>query len=137
MKKYIVIIGAMFALSSCQEDFLDRYPQTSVAPEEFFKTEQDLELYVNGLLSMPGRGSFLDDQSSDNMATTAAKPLLEVGIGVALETSITSWTIMEKQKLLLLTKWFLTMLAWRDITEPISILKWFSVILMFHGMTRL
>ncbi|SHO61872.1 RagB/SusD family nutrient uptake outer membrane protein [Algoriphagus zhangzhouensis] len=90
MKKYIVIIGAMFALSSCQEDFLDRYPQTSVAPEEFFKTEQDLELYVNGLLSMPGRGSFLDDQSSDNMATTAAVEIKNIMTGTPSSQTVTS-----------------------------------------------
>lgn len=58
--------------SSCNDDFLDRYPQTSVAPEEFFKSEEDLELYINGLLTMSGSGSYQADQSSDNMATTGA-----------------------------------------------------------------
>jgi hypothetical protein len=72
MKKYILYLCAAMVLASCNDEFLDKYPQTSVAPEEFFKTEEDLELYVNGLLTMAGPGSYLADQSSDNLATTGA-----------------------------------------------------------------
>lgn len=90
MKKYIAIIGAILALSSCQEDFMDRYPQTSVAPEAFFKTEEDLQLYVNGLLAMPGMGSYLADQSSDNMATTGAIEIKSIMTGTPSSQTITS-----------------------------------------------
>lgn len=89
MKKYIAIIGALFVFSSCQEDFLDRYPQTSVAPEEFFKTEEDLELYVNGLLSLPGMGNYLADQSSDNMATTGAIEIKNIMTGSPSSQTVT------------------------------------------------
>ena len=89
MKKYIAIIGALFVFSSCQEDFLDRYPQTSVAPEEFFKTEEDLELYVNGLLSLPGIGNYLADQSSDNMATTGAIEIKNIMTGSPSSQTVT------------------------------------------------
>lgn len=90
MKKYIAIIGAILALSSCQEDFMDRYPQTSVAPKAFFKTEEDLQLYVNGLLAMPGMGSYLADQSSDNMATTGAIEIKSIMTGTPSSQTITS-----------------------------------------------
>ncbi len=90
MKKYIAIIGAVLALSSCQEDFMDRYPQTSIAPEAFFKTEEDLELYVNGLISMSGMGSYLGDQSSDNMATTAAVEIKNIMTGSPSSQTLTS-----------------------------------------------
>lgn len=89
MKKYIIIIGALFTFSSCQEDFMDRYPQTSVAPEEFFKTEEDLALYVNGLLAMPGMGNYLADQSSDNMATTGAIEIKNIMTGTPSSQTIT------------------------------------------------
>lgn len=89
MKKYIVLIGAVMALSSCNDDFLDRYPQTSVAPEEFFKSEEDLELYVNGLLTMPGPGSYQSDQSSDNMATTGAVEIKNIITGNPTSQTIT------------------------------------------------
>ncbi|OOG72426.1 RagB/SusD family nutrient uptake outer membrane protein [Algoriphagus sp. A40] len=90
MKKiYIIIIGSLFTLSSCQEDFMDRYPQTSVAPEEFFKTEEDLGLYVNGLIAMPGMGNYLADQSSDNMATTGAIEIKNIMTGTPSSQTIT------------------------------------------------
>lgn len=60
---------------------MDRYPQTSIAPEEFFKTEQDLQLYVNGLLSLPGTFEYQSDQSSDNLATTGAVEIKSILTG--------------------------------------------------------
>nr|WP_091691890.1 RagB/SusD family nutrient uptake outer membrane protein [Algoriphagus locisalis] len=89
MQKYIVLLGAVLALSSCNDDFLDRYPQTSVAPEEFFKSEEDLELYVNGLLTMAGPGSYQADQSSDNMATTGAVEIKNIMTGSPSSQTLT------------------------------------------------
>ena len=67
-------------LASCKKDFLDRFPQTSIPPEQFFNTEQDLALYVNGLLTLPSRdaddkvasevNTYLGDQNTDDKATT-------------------------------------------------------------------
>ncbi|WP_460544062.1 RagB/SusD family nutrient uptake outer membrane protein [Echinicola sediminis] len=95
MKKYIILLSAMLALGACNEDFMDRYPQTSVAPEAFFKSEQDLELYVNGLLSLESPwGAYHGDQSSDNMATTAAVEIKSMMIGSPSSQTITggwSW----------------------------------------------
>ncbi|WBL42730.1 RagB/SusD family nutrient uptake outer membrane protein [Algoriphagus halophytocola] len=89
MKKYIVLLSAVLALSSCNDDFLDRYPQTSVAPEEFFKTEEDLELYVNGLLTMAGPGSYQADQSSDNLGTTGAVEIKNIVTGTPSSQTLT------------------------------------------------
>ncbi|WP_111318419.1 RagB/SusD family nutrient uptake outer membrane protein [Algoriphagus chordae] len=89
MKKYIVLIAAVMALSSCNDEFLDRYPQTSVAPEEFFKSEEDLELYVNGLLTMAGPGSYQAGQSSDNMATTGAVEIKNIVTGTPSSQTLT------------------------------------------------
>lgn len=74
MKKniYILFTVLAIALGACKKGNLDRFPQTSISPNLFFKTEEDLSLYVSGLLSMPDRGTYLSDQSSDNVATTAA-----------------------------------------------------------------
>jgi len=89
MKKYIVLLSAVLVLASCNDDFLDRYPQTAVAPEEFFKSEEDLELYVNGLLTMPGPGSYQADQSSDNMATTGAVEIKNILTGAPSSQTLT------------------------------------------------
>ena len=46
MKKYTFIIAtAVFALTSCS--FLDRNPKDKLAPENFFRNEQDFELFSN------------------------------------------------------------------------------------------
>ncbi|WP_339903394.1 RagB/SusD family nutrient uptake outer membrane protein, partial [uncultured Cyclobacterium sp.] len=91
MKKYIyyLFILNIFWIASCNEDFIDRYPQTSIAPEEFFKTEQDLELYINGLLSLPGMFEYQADQSSDNLATTGAVEVKSVMTGTPNSQNIT------------------------------------------------
>lgn len=74
MKKHIIyyILSTLLLtfLLSCKKDFLDRSPQTSILLDKFFKSEQDLSLYVNGLLSIPGNWTYTGDQGTDDKATT-------------------------------------------------------------------
>jgi len=79
----LAVSGSILSMTACQKDFLDRYPQTSITPDVFFKSEEDLTLYVNGLLSLNDRWSYIGDQSSDNAATTGA---------VTIKTMMTSKT---------------------------------------------
>ena len=83
MKKNIYILFTVLAIvmGACKKGNLDRFPQDSISPNLFFNTEEDLSLYVNGLLSMPDRNSYLNDQSSDNVATTAAVEVKNVMAG--------------------------------------------------------
>ncbi|MNI24985.1 SusD family protein [compost metagenome] len=97
MKKYIYIlfIGLAGTFAACKKGELDRYPQTSISPNLFFNTEEDLALYVNGLLSQPDRNSYLNDQSTDNVATTAAVEVKNIMLGTANAQNITtgwSWS---------------------------------------------
>ena len=97
MKKYIYIlfIGLAGTFTACKKGELDRYPQTSISPNLFFNTEEDLALYVNGLLSQPDRNSYLNDQSTDNVATTAAVEVKNIMLGTANAQNITtgwSWS---------------------------------------------
>lgn len=97
MKKifYCILAGLVLVASSCKKDFLDRYPQTTISPELFFKSEQDLSLYMNGLLNQSGTGSFLSDQSSDNMATTGSIEIKNIMTGSPSSQTITGgwdWT---------------------------------------------
>lgn len=63
---FIGIIG----LSSCSEDFLDVYPQTSVSSETFYKTpdhfDQAIIASYEKLRSIAVRGFFMDEMRSDN-----------------------------------------------------------------------
>jgi hypothetical protein len=91
MKKYyIYILFIAIAFTACKKSSLDRFPQTAISPNLFFNTENDLALYVNGLLSMPDRNSYLNDQSSDNVATTANVEVKNVMAGSASSQNITS-----------------------------------------------
>ncbi|SDP53812.1 Starch-binding associating with outer membrane [Mucilaginibacter sp. OK268] len=91
MKKYtIYILFIVLAFAACKKDSLDRFPQTSISPNLFFNTENDLALYVNGLLSLPDRNSYLNDQSSDNVATTANVEVKNVMAGSANPQNITT-----------------------------------------------
>ena len=48
MKKYIILICAALAGAvSC--DFLNTVPKDTIAPESYFKTENDLQLFTNPL----------------------------------------------------------------------------------------
>ena len=92
MKKhiYIAFIVLMGSLTACKKGDLDRFPQTQIAPNLFFNSEEDLALYVNGLISQPDRNSYLNDQSSDNVATTAAVEVKNIMGGTANAQNVTS-----------------------------------------------
>lgn len=92
MKKilYYILAGSLITTGACKKDFLDRYPQTTISPELFFKSEDDLSLYINGLLNHDGVGNYLDDQSSDNTATTGAVEVKVVMTGSPSSKTITS-----------------------------------------------
>jgi hypothetical protein len=96
MKKYyyIYIIAVLSTLAACKKSGLDRFPQTAISPNLFFNNEEDLSLYVNGLLSQPNRDTYLNDQSTDNVATTAAVEVKNIMLGSANSQNITggwSW----------------------------------------------
>lgn len=96
MKTHRILITAaiMLTLASCQKGFLDRYPQTAVTPEVFFNTEEDLALYINGMISLPDRYMYRNDQGSDNAATTAAIEVKNIMTGTPTSQTITggwSW----------------------------------------------
>ena len=92
---YTLLAGIlMLAAISCKKDFMDRYPQTSVPPDLFFNSEEDMASYINGLLTIPGRGSYVGDQGTDDKATTAAVEIKSMMTGTPSSQNITggwSW----------------------------------------------
>jgi hypothetical protein len=72
MKKisiYITGIAAMICgFVSCDDDFMNRVPKTSLTAPGFFKSAEDLKLYVNELYNQLLPGPAYDDRSSDNVA---------------------------------------------------------------------
>jgi hypothetical protein len=73
---FIVIF---FAVNSCNDDFLERLPETQLAPENFFNNAEDLVTYSNGFYSMlPGSGIATDDTQSDNCLAVQASELTRI-----------------------------------------------------------
>jgi hypothetical protein len=58
MKKYIKNILSSIvlfaAISGCEKDFLERYPLDAVSSEDFFKTVNDLKVYIDPFYLSPG-----------------------------------------------------------------------------------
>ena len=95
MKKNIFLILSvlLFGAVSCKKSFMDRFPQTSVPPDLFFKSENDLSIYIDGLISLPGRGNYVSDQNTDDKATTGVQEVIAMMTGTPTSQTITTgWT---------------------------------------------
>jgi len=59
MKKITTILSILLIMlfSACNDDFMDRFPETEIGKENFFNTEEDLAMYIYGLYDFPGEAS--------------------------------------------------------------------------------
>lgn len=94
MNNKIICIASLFILlvaSACQEDFLDRFPETSIGKENFFNSEEDLSIYINNLYDFPGGGMYTSDgyATTDNASNTG-----NTEIKTMMTTSPSSATIV-------------------------------------------
>lgn len=69
MKRYLYIIIVLILITSCNDDFLDRYPIAEISPENSFKTAADLKLYTNSFYNdLPSINNIVkSDNISDNV----------------------------------------------------------------------
>ncbi|MAO17503.1 MAG: RagB/SusD family nutrient uptake outer membrane protein [Muricauda sp.] len=95
-RKYIkrVLMGGfagslVILMSACNDDFLDRLPETEIGVDNFFNTEEDLSIYVNGLYNFPGLGIYYDD-ATDNAGTTGNREIKTIMTTDANSQTITS-----------------------------------------------
>ncbi|NJM25058.1 MAG: RagB/SusD family nutrient uptake outer membrane protein [Bacteroidia bacterium] len=94
MKKLILTFSVLVVMAGCNDEFLDRYPQTEIAKENFFNSEEDLATYVYSLYDFPGIGIYVSDHSTDNAATTGATEIKNIMTGTPTASNITggwSW----------------------------------------------
>lgn len=82
MKKIVSILSVAFIvlLSACNDEFMDRFPETSIGTENFFKSEEDLKMFLYNLYSFPGINEYGDDgyQTTDNAANTGSTELKNI-----------------------------------------------------------
>jgi hypothetical protein len=77
--------------AACKKNFLDRFPQTSIPPDLFFNSEEDLSIYINGLLSIPeAYNGYVGDQDTDDKATTGSREIKNMMTGTPSSKTITS-----------------------------------------------
>jgi starch-binding outer membrane protein, SusD/RagB family len=90
MKKYIILLAiTLLVFQSCNDDFLERYPETSIAKENFFNSEEDLATYAYSLYDFPGLSIYVSDLSTDNAATTGVTEIKNMMIGTPSAATIT------------------------------------------------
>ena len=73
MKKELYSLAtllACLAVTSCNDSFMDRQPQTEIGVESYFNTEQDLKMYCYNLYDFPNFNNYTADAGTDNQATT-------------------------------------------------------------------
>ena len=94
--KYILLIILMFiAITSCNDDFLNRFPETEIGKENFFNSEEDLSIYLYNLYDFPGIWQYSEDgySSSDNAASTGNTEIKTMMVGNPSSSTVTDgWT---------------------------------------------
>jgi hypothetical protein len=91
MKKYsILCVSLLLAAQACNDDFLERSPQTEISEKDFFHTADDLDTYLYSLYNFEGVDIYLEDASTDNTATTAVTELKNMMGGAPTAANITS-----------------------------------------------
>lgn len=92
MKKIInlSLLLTIVLLSSCNDDFLERLPETEISIDNFFNTEEDLSIYVNSLYNFPGFGLYYNDEGTDNNGTTGNREIKTIMTTNANSSNIAS-----------------------------------------------
>lgn len=105
--KNILKLSLLFVfslLTSCNDEYLDLVPETEIAVDNFFNTEEDLSIYINGLYNFPGFGIYYDDEATDNAATTGNREIKTIMTTDANSNTVTSgwnWSYLRDVNLFL------------------------------------
>ncbi|MCR8668712.1 RagB/SusD family nutrient uptake outer membrane protein [Aestuariibaculum sp. M13] len=95
--KFIIIILGIVTLFNCSNDTLDRLPEDEISPEQYWKTPNDLALFLNQFYTSFSvhdgwnGGIFEFDNNSDNLADIFVNGRLEGNTTMA-PTSDGSWS---------------------------------------------
>lgn len=98
MKKIISIfsITLIILLSACNDEYMDRFPETSIGIENSFKSEEDLKMFIYNLYDFPGHREYMADgyNLSDNASNTGSGELKNIMLSgnSSSETINEGWT---------------------------------------------
>ena len=89
--KFLVLGSVAFTiLTGCNDSFMDKYPETSISEEMFFKTPKDLELYTNGLYGIIGSSYW--DLGTDNLTYLDNVDIYTVMRGERTPDNVGEWS---------------------------------------------
>lgn len=71
---------SMVTFTACNDEFMDRLPQTEITLDNFLNTEQDLKMYTYNLYNFPSPWNYVGDAGTDNQATTSAVEIKNIMI---------------------------------------------------------
>jgi hypothetical protein len=59
MKKITILFSTLFLFlfSNCSDEFMERFPETTIGKENFFNSEEDLKMYTYSFYDFPGTSS--------------------------------------------------------------------------------
>lgn len=91
VKCNLFLLAMSTIIFSCNDKFMDRFPETEIGVESFFNTEEDLKLYANGMYDFPSTGIYTADSYSltDNGWSTGNVELKTMMMGNPNAANIT------------------------------------------------
>jgi hypothetical protein len=94
--KYIyitLVVSSLQVTTACNDSYLERFPETAITKENFFKSSNDLEMYIYNLYNYSGTEFYESDATTDNASTTGNKEIKNIMLGTAsAETITTGWS---------------------------------------------
>jgi len=93
-----MLLASLLAIS-CNDSYLDALPETQISKENFFKTEEDLNLYILNLYNYPSSEIYEADATTDNASTTGNNEIKNMMNSTPSSTTITSgwdWSQLRK-----------------------------------------
>lgn len=89
IKTYALAMLVVFTITACNDEFLDKLPETAIGRENFFNTEEDLNLYILNLYDFQSTGIYTADAATDNAATTGNTELKTMMISNPTSATVT------------------------------------------------
>ena len=97
MKKINILIICLLAMgmSACNK-FMDREPLAKISPENFFKTEKDLKLYINSMYTMVPDAETIYNEDMDNVVKSSVSEFLTGKRQIPVTGGGWSWSELRK-----------------------------------------
>lgn len=125
----------VFLIAGCSKDFLERTPLSQISPATAFKTENELQLYVNSFYNSLPSGAEIYSEDADNIVKTALSPELTGNRTVPVSGGEWNWNELRN------INYFLENYARGGLgpnltNEYVGIAKFFRAYFYFDKVTR-